>query len=291
MSMTEKLTSIQQVFQAPWMIDTTKAIVFRLPKSHDNSYERNWKNIPNGRTDWWAVAEERRKEIDAIILLIDSKAEQGVIEIYSGRFSGQFETNANGGVALFAEGGFISVGTTSDTGLRTFYGKQPGNQFTYVLLDPVDRSAPVPPIAKLYAPFSPTFKKEFTGKKSSVLPRSYVPECNHAVAVNKLSEWLVAEGYTEIDNNPWDISALAPDKNRYLFELKPGAHPYLVFTAIGQLQVYSYEFELQHGLKHKRLVMVLPDGATARRRAHMLRQFGIDLLLFTQTHKFHWANL
>ena len=287
MQTADNLTSIQDVFSAPWMYDTTEAIVFRLPKKAE-SYHRNWDNIPAGRTDWWRVASSRRTKIDAVILLIDSKRHSNLIEIYAGRFSGDYEINKHGGMALFAEGGFLWVGSVDNTRVRDFYGKQPGNQFTYISSNAQGKRSRK--AGRVLPTFLPTFKKEFAGQKAKVLPRSFSPGSNHGVAMNKLHEWLLSQEYSAADNNPWDMSTKAPNGERWLFELKTTSSNYDTYTAVGQLFLYEHEFERRYGIKHDKRIVVLPDEAASRQRLHSLRAIGVELLLFTESFTFRWPT-
>ena len=104
--------------------------------------------------------------------------------------------------------------------------------------------------------------------------------------MNALARHLLEQRYEGLDNNPHDCSARPsgmPDARRELFELKTGASPQDIHTAIGQLLAYEHRLRVECGWEHARRVLVLPDGPAARARLPLLDTLGMHLMVYRRT--------
>lgn len=75
------MKSIQEAFDASNLQDVDRLAVFRCTRK-SGSYERNLNNLPQGRTDWWRIAE--KQDFDGVAILLDSLDGQ-FIEVWAGK--------------------------------------------------------------------------------------------------------------------------------------------------------------------------------------------------------------
>lgn len=269
------MNSIQELFVNPNLQGVTRLAVFRCKREFE-SYDRNRKNLPLGRTDWWSLDENQ--DFGGVVILLDSM-DNKFIEVWVGRSSqpnsGRLpQKNAAGKVALKVDEEFLCVGVILHRGVRSFVGQNIGNTVTYVERTGASHlPSPVPASSG-----HRRFNKEFSGDRNVVRPGSYTPNSLHGKAITALHDWLSAQAYTDLDNagGGWDMHGFGHDGTPHLFELKTGANTTNVYTAVGQLLLY----ELVAG--NSRKVMVLPHSPQATQWKSNLDQLEISLITFSQ---------
>jgi hypothetical protein len=257
--------------------------VVRCKRDYDDTYERNREWLPQGKTAWWPIGDERA--FGGIVVLLDS-ADTGHIEVWAGRSkgpnSGRLERpDGDNRWALQVEGSFQCLGWMQAPGVTSFLGKSPGNLLTYVErnqdLTPQIPAWLVPPRERPGRGFDP----EKSGDRTLVTPGSYTPNSRHADIVSDLHTWLQTTlGYSDLDNClGWhDLHGYDAQGHPELFEVKTSAGNTDVFCALGQLQVY----ELVTGPSRK--IVVLPKNQNSESTWHeRLYHLNLGLITFEQT--------
>lgn len=113
---------------------------------------------------------------------------------------------------------------------------------------------------------------EFEGKKAYSLTQNIDPTCDHAIIVNRLRRKLRKQGYSTGKDRLRDLYVHRNGKITSLFEVKPDTSTTSIYTAVGQLLLYSVVLN-----PRPRLVFVAPEAlSTAIRK--QLKKIGIDVL-------------
>ena len=273
------LNSIQDVFEHPYLKGATRTALFRL-KSESNS-----ELIQQGITRWWPIAKLNRTNFDSIILLHNSE-ETKLVEVWAGLYTGDYEVNEQKDLSLKVHNGFKLIGKTTKIGLNKFCDKQIGDKVTYIDCSTAsNKTQNNQPVQKFTAKFNP----EFSGKKEVILPKAYSADSNHGNALNAMADWLASIKYSNLDNcgGDWDLLALNNKQNLCLFELKSSADTTSVYTAIGQLFIYSQKIYKKPDKK----IIVLPDDRASYVWRRLLKHLEIDILFYKKTattFEFRW---
>lgn len=275
------LNSVQDVFAHPYLQGTTRAALFRLKS------ESNAELIQQGITRWWPIANKERTNFDSIILLHNAK-DTKFVEVWAGLYSGDFELNEEKELSLKVHSGFKLIGNTKKHGINTFCGKQIGDKVTYIDRNTAPNKTPTKSVSPS---FTPKFNPEFAGNKQEILAKGYKPSTDHGNTLNALANWLRSNRYSDLDNcgGDWDLLALNTQQNLCLFELKSSADTTSVYTAIGQLLIYSQKTYQQPDKK----IIVLPDDRASSVWQIFLKPLEIDILLYKKTSKsveFRWQH-
>lgn len=123
-----------------------------------------------------------------------------------------------------------------------------------------------------------SFSKEFDGKKIYSLPEQIVTNGNHGIIVNELFSVLKSQGKQVGSNGSHGrIDLFTFNLNNellYLFEVKSNISLQSIYTAIGQLLVYSYPLKIKPAL-----VFVCPNNLSKKMK-DMLYSIGVNVLEF-----------
>jgi hypothetical protein len=114
--------------------------------------------------------------------------------------------------------------------------------------------------------------EEFEGTKTYTVTRKIDAACDHAIIVNRLRQRLRKEGYSTGKDRFRDLYVHRNGRITSLFEVKPDTSTTSIYTAVGQLMIYSVVQKTQ-----PKLVFVVPDELTVQTR-NKLRKIGIDVL-------------
>ena len=260
-----------------------RVAVVRCKRDYPDVYSRNCEWLPEGKTAWWPVGDERA--FGGVVVLLDS-ADTSRIEVWAGRSKGPDSgkvdrRDSDGRWTLQVDGPFQCLGLMQAPGVTSFLGGTPGNLLTYVERSQ-DLASPVP--AWLMPPRERPgrgFDPEKSGDRTFVTPGTYTINGRHAEIVNSLYAWLqTTQGYSHLDNSlGWhDLHGYNSQGHPELFEVKTGAGNADVFSALGQLQIY----ELVTGPSRK--IVVLPKDQNTEHTWHQrLHQLNLGLITFEQT--------
>ena len=252
----QSLNSIQDLFQTELMNLINRVIVVRCKRDYDDAYKRNLAWLPQGKSGWWPISEER--EFGGVVVLLDS-SDGDRIEVWAGRSldfnCGKVNRREDDGRwTLQVKGPFQLMGFMQARGVTAFLNTAPGNLTTYIDRNP--RLDPYIPQWLLPAEQRPRrgFDPELCGDRAIVEPGTYSTHRTHGLVVNSLAAWLSeTQGYSDLDNIlGWhDLHAYDPQRNPELFEVKTGAGNADIYCALGQLQLY----ELETGQSRKTIVL------------------------------------
>jgi hypothetical protein len=121
------------------------------------------------------------------------------------------------------------------------------------------------------------FNAEFDGQRHFGLPDTITADANHGIVVNQLREILVHMGW-QVGNNGRqgriDLFIYNEEEVTHLFEVKTSLSLQNVYTAIGQLFMYSHRIQ-----PRPRLLFVCPEGIP-RSVSQILDAIGIRILTF-----------
>jgi hypothetical protein len=116
------------------------------------------------------------------------------------------------------------------------------------------------------------FSPEFIGTKSIGSRAQIEAQCRHGIVVNSLQRLLDSKGYFAGNTQHVDLQIPIDDKRVALFEVKPAADPYSVYTAIGQLYF--------HGTSGKDVRIAVLPSTCKPGMVRVIRKLGIRVLLY-----------
>ena len=122
--------------------------------------------------------------------------------------------------------------------------------------------------------FGEDYRDEFFGKKTYKRGETIVAQCNHGLIVKSLKDELDAMKLKYAKDNRRDLYIIQNQKITSIFEIKTDITNESIYSAIGQLMIYSNEFE--HRI-HK--IMVLPDKLKNKIES-ILAKIGIRILYY-----------
>lgn len=119
------------------------------------------------------------------------------------------------------------------------------------------------------------FNNEFAGTKEYSKQEVIQSLCNHGIVVNTLAKTLIAKGYKIANDKNRDLYILTnTGKIRTVFEIKTNTLTGSLYSAIGQLILYSIGLEKNTGL-----FLVLPDQLKPEIEKRV-KSIGIDILYY-----------
>jgi len=117
-----------------------------------------------------------------------------------------------------------------------------------------------------------SFFKEFFGKKTVSGREATIANCNHGIIVNRLAEILEKSGFSIGKDQKRDLFTYRRRQIRNIFEIKPDCSNSSLYSAIGQLIIYSINTSAN-------LFIVLPTGLEEPIK-EKLKSINIDLIEF-----------
>ena len=118
------------------------------------------------------------------------------------------------------------------------------------------------------------FKDEFFGKKSYKRTELIIATSNHGLIVSNLANELDARRIKYGNDNRRDLFIVEDNKISSIFEIKTDITNDSIYSAIGQLMIYSNEFE--HRINK---IIVLPDKLKDKIES-ILAKIGISILYY-----------
>jgi hypothetical protein len=120
--------------------------------------------------------------------------------------------------------------------------------------------------------------EEFEGTRTYTVTRKIDAACDHGIIVNRLRQQLRKQGYSAGKDRLRDLYVHRKSRITSLFEVKPDTSTTSIYTAIGQLLIYSVVETSQ-----SKLVFVAPEELSLQTR-NKLKKIGIDVLGFRWVH-------
>lgn len=117
-----------------------------------------------------------------------------------------------------------------------------------------------------------SFSEEFFGKKTVSGREATIANCNHGIIVNKLAKILEESEFSIGKDRNRDLFTYRKKKIRNIFEIKPDCSNTSLYSAIGQLVIYSINTSAN-------LFIVLPKGLEESIK-EKLKSINIDLIEF-----------
>jgi hypothetical protein len=114
--------------------------------------------------------------------------------------------------------------------------------------------------------------EEFEGTKTYTVTRKIGAGCDHAIIVNRLRQRLREKRYSTGKDRFRDLYVHRKGGITSLFEVKPDTSTTSIYTAVGQLLIYSVVQTTQ-----PKLVFVAPEELSVQTR-NKLKKIGIDVL-------------